>query len=394
MRNIILCGHTGSVNRGCEAIVRSTAKILKLSGYEKNTTVLTFNKNCDEFLNVNDVVDLVAYPKKNIFERALGKINRDFFKNPLWSANCTYKKAFGVVNTDDSIIFNIGGDTYCYGIPYLSIALNMYCEKNNIPSVFWGCSVEDNVLTEKIIKEDLERYDYIIARESLSYDILKQCKKENVYLACDPAFQLPIKETELPKPWKNGNTLGINISPIVMSEAADENITYQNICYLIEKVLNDTDMNICLIPHVYNIEKNLEDIRMLKPVYEKYKSTGRISIVDKELSCTQLKYIISKCRFFIGARTHSTIAAYSTGVPSLVLGYSIKSRGIAKDLFGNEKRYAISWKDLKYKEQLWKMFDENVIQKEEELHNRYNKILPDYKNSIIEVSKKMLGEIK
>ena len=25
----------------------------------------------------------------------------------------------------------------------------MYCEKNNIPSVFWGCSVEDNVLTEK-----------------------------------------------------------------------------------------------------------------------------------------------------------------------------------------------------------------------------------------------------
>ena len=76
------------------------------------------------------------------------------------------------------------------------------------------------------------------------------------------------------------------------------------------------------------------------------------------------------------------------------MGYSIKSRGIAKDLFGNEKDYAISWKDLKYKEQLWEMFDENVIQKEEELHNRYNQILLDYKNSIIEVSKKMLGEIK
>lgn len=64
MRNIILCGNTGSVNRGCEAIVHSTAKILKLAGYEKNTTVLTFNKNYDEFLNVNDVVDLLAYSKK------------------------------------------------------------------------------------------------------------------------------------------------------------------------------------------------------------------------------------------------------------------------------------------------------------------------------------------
>lgn len=394
MKDIILCGHTGSINRGCEAIVRSTSEILKIAGHEKKITAFTFNKNADESLNLNDCVDLVAYPSKNIFEKAIGKINRTFLKNPLWSAKLTYKKAFNVINTNDSIIFNIGGDTYCYGIPNLSIALNLYCKENNIPSVFWGCSVEDNVLSEKVIKDDLARYDYIIARESLSYDILKQCKKDNVYLACDPAFQLPIKETELPQPWKSGDTLGINISPIVMSTTNDDNITYQNICYLIERVLTDTNMNICLIPHVYNVKNDLEDIRILKPIYEKYKNTNRISIVDKELSCTEIKYIISKCRFFIGARTHSTIAAYSTGVPTLVLGYSIKSRGIAKDLFGNEKNYAISWKDLYYKEQLWEMFDNNVIQKEEELHKRYNQILPKYKNSIIEVSKKILGENK
>ena len=42
-------------------------------------------------------------------------------------------------------------------------------------------------------------------------------------------------------------------------------------------------------------------------------------------------------RFFIGARTHATIAAYSTGVPTMVLGYSVKSKGIAKDIFGEEK---------------------------------------------------------
>jgi len=42
-------------------------------------------------------------------------------------------------------------------------------------------------------------------------------------------------------------------------------------------------------------------------------------------------------RFFIGARTHATIAAYSTLVPTMVLGYSVKSKGIAKDIFGEEK---------------------------------------------------------
>ena len=65
---------------------------------------------------------------------------------------------------------------------------------------------------------------------------------------------------------------------------------------------------------------------------EKYKDSGRVCIVD-DCNCMQLKYDISKCRFFVGARTHATIAAYSTCVPTLVVGYSVKSRGIARDLF-------------------------------------------------------------
>lgn len=32
MKKIFLCGHTGSTNRGCEAIVRSTVKILNECG--------------------------------------------------------------------------------------------------------------------------------------------------------------------------------------------------------------------------------------------------------------------------------------------------------------------------------------------------------------------------
>ena len=58
-------------------------------------------------------------------------------------------------------------------------------------------------------------------------------------------------------------------------------------------------------------------------------------------NCMEIKGIISKCRFFIGARTHSTIAAYSTCVPTLAVGYSIKARGIARDIFGTEDNYVV-----------------------------------------------------
>ena len=45
--------------------------------------------------------------------------------------------------------------------------------------------------------------------------------------------------------------------------------------------------------------------------------------------------MISQCRYFIGARTHSTIAALSSGIPTTSISYSIKSKGINKDIFGH-----------------------------------------------------------
>ena len=65
--------------------------------------------------------------------------------------------------------------------------------------------------------------------------------------------------------------------------------------------------------------------------------TNRVILLPNNLTAIQYKGYIARMRFFIGARTHATIAAYSNCVPTMVLGYSIKSRGIAKDLFGEEK---------------------------------------------------------
>ena len=59
----------------------------------------------------------------------------------------------------------------------------------------------------------------------------------------------------------------------------------------------------------------------------------RLFILDSEkYNYCQIRYIISKCEMFIGARTHAVISAYSTCVPTLALGYSVKSKGIAQDL--------------------------------------------------------------
>jgi polysaccharide pyruvyl transferase WcaK-like protein len=44
---------------------------------------------------------------------------------------------------------------------------------------------------------------------------------------------------------------------------------------------------------------------------------------------------------------HASIAAYSSQVPTLVIAYSVKARGIAQDIFGTEKGYVIPVQNLK-----------------------------------------------
>ncbi len=391
MNTVYLCGHTGSMNRGCEAIIRGTSEILKSIGID-NIEVLTFDEKYDKILGLDKVVHLTPYPQKSLTVKVVGKILRDVFKNGTWGHKYFYKPLFKVISSKD-ILFNVGGDTYCYDTPYLSMALNELAQKNGIRNVFWGCSVENNVLSNDLLKNDISRYSYIVSRETLSYETLAKCTgdREKVFLACDPAFHLPVTKTELPKPW-NDNVVGINISPLVIKDVNNGNdIMYRNVYTLIEYIINQTDMNVCLIPHVYNIENNLQDIAVLKRIYSRYSDTNRVSIVDSELSCTELKFIISRCRFFIGARTHATIAAYSTGVPTIALSYSVKSLGIAQDLFGKQDGYVIRHKNITDENELKDAFVNTLSNNENAIRERYKKILPEYKQSIIDVTRKIIG---
>ena len=64
----------------------------------------------------------------------------------------------------------------------------------------------------------------------------------------------------------------------------------------------------------------------------------RVRLVDaRSWSSRHLKFLISRLRAFIGARTHATIAGMSRSVPTISIGYSVKARGINLDVFGTDK---------------------------------------------------------
>ena len=106
--------------------------------------------------------------------------------------------------------------------------------------------------------------------------------------------------------------VGLNVSPLVVENEAVPGITMENYRALIRHILDTTQMNVALIPHV--VWKNNDDRTVLKRLYEDFKETGRIVLIE-DGGCEELKGYIARCRFFIGARTHATIAAYSSLVP-------------------------------------------------------------------------------
>ena len=273
----------------------------------------------------------------------------------------------------DAAAFSIGGDNYCY--PWSakqSVQFNREIRKYSSKTILWGCSVSREAVTSEV-KEDLAAYDLITAREQISYQLLKAINPHTVQVA-DPAFLLAREDLPLPSGFVENNTVGINISPLIMDYVGDNSIILENYRGLIRYILSKTDMSICLIPHVVWSYNN--DHKPIQVLYEEFADSGRVSKIE-DGNCMQLKGFIARCRFFVGARTHATIAAYSSCVPTLVAGYSVKSRGIARDLFGTDEGYVIPVQKLSSAEDLTNQFqwlEKTETEQKEKLKNR----IPDY----------------
>lgn len=323
--------HYDGGNRGCEGIAKGTAKILGES--VNNLIGYCSDINLDTRLGVNKYVTL----KPKTFQ--LPFLSRIFRKAELLLARSDYAKRyvmhkylfspfFNQLHSGD-IVLSTGGDMLCYQDNEVN-TMTDYLYRKGIKSVLWGCSMgESNLTAEKM--ETLDKFSLIYARETLTYDFFKKLGLKNIVCLPDPAFVLEPEKIELPDFFRTAPVLGLNISNYVIGGFDLQTKVGKEICGLIEYLLNKTELQILLIPHVLWAKQ--DDRKISKYVYDKYCGTGRVHLLDSDsYNYLQIRYVISNCKFFIGGRTHAVISAYSTCVPTIALGYSIKSKGIAKDL--------------------------------------------------------------
>lgn len=369
---LVMYLHGGSGNHGCEAIVNSTCHMTE----ELPKLLVTNSAQEDQAYSLAPLCDILQ--ERKIAEHFLAHVWyyawRKVFHDPESFMRYRFRDVLG--KNRSPLYLSVGGDMYCYELSKKEamVANSTFCKAGS-KTVLWGCSLEPELLRDPAVVEDMKRYTLITPRESITTRALLDAGvTENVRQYPDPAFSLMPEETELPPQFQKGHTIGINVSPMIVRNETVRGITIQNYRKLIEYILGTTQESIALIPHV--MWKNNDDRLTLQELYRGYEENERVLLFG-DMSCQKVKYLISQCRVFIGARTHATIAAYSSLVPTLVIGYSVKARGIAQDLFGSQEHYVLPVQALSEEGELIGAY-RWMMEHEDEIRRRLTEVMPEY----------------
>lgn len=393
-RQIILYMHAGSGNHGCEAIVNGLCRMIM-----EKAVLVSYRAGEDEKYSLKEFCEIKQ--ERSFDKHKLAHVFYYLYRKLTKDAESFIRYRYHQIFREKKFLLavSIGGDNYCYESMLQDLRLaNSAFDKAGIPTVLFGCSIEPELLDCKEIVMDLARYHTIIARESVTFEALKRVFDERnkempgqagrtPQICCypDPAFTLKAKELPLPEGFIKGNTVGINVSPMIRDNEKTAGITME--CYqeLIRYLIENTAMQIALIPHV--VWESNDDRKPLHELYEHFKESGRVVEVG-DASCEELKGYIGRCRMFVGARTHATIAAYSSCVPTLVVGYSVKAKGIARDLFGCEEHYVLPVQSLKQKDDLVRGF-RWLMDHEREIRDRLMEKMPVYQKQALMAGKEV-----
>lgn len=342
-KRFVLAGHGGFYNRGCEAIVRTTASLLREQFPE-----------CEIALISNDAVRDRAHPAGaglHIMDTRAYRWSPEWFgwqarkllRQPIPPREQVPRAPRRAVRDADAVL-QIGGDNFTsdYGLhPHSPLLVpNDIARENDIPLVFWGASVGpfDSAELERLVLDHLRRAALITVRESVSADYLADRGiSDNVVRVSDPAMILEPSPLDLSPFWPEAErVLGLNLSPLSCRYRSDGDMDFGRKLgdAVINEVLRWEGWGVLLVPHVTGVEGN-DDYLYMAPLAECSSAPERVRLCPPVLNAAETKYVVSQFDMLMAARTHATIAAFSTGVPTISLAYSRKAHGINLDLFGH-----------------------------------------------------------
>jgi colanic acid/amylovoran biosynthesis protein len=337
-------------NRGCEAIVRSTVGLLRAQFGDIRVLVPSVHIERDR-AQWPDAADAgVSFVSAYLPRHARYWVNLQRLPLPaLKRMGWPFAMPGWLKEQIDGVdaVLALGGDNYSldYRIPSPVIGLDKLAMDLGKPVILWGASVgpfEKEPDFVQPVTRHLARMNFVAVRESASYAYLtRTLGLDNVVQMADPAFTLDTQAVDLAgfRPTGKNGILGVNVSALIERYKRKEQDLRAEVADFIRHAVREHGLGVLLVPHVNPLKGQHAggDAVYMAGLLARLRDLGSaVTMMPNGLNAAQTKYVIGHLRFLIGARTHATIAALSGGVPTVSIAYSVKARGINRDLFGHE----------------------------------------------------------
>ena len=201
--------------------------------------------------------------------------------------------------------------------------------KNRIPFILGPQTIGPfhGRTARNIARYIIDSTNYIAVRDEISSDCCHEISGDcKVQIASDLAMELPF-ETGASWNSRNGKqNVGLNVS-LLLWDQADKfkfRFDYKEFTKELIEALMKAGACVHLVAHVYDsIPQN--EYWLMNELHKQYPDT---IVAPQFRNPIEAKNYLSQLDFFIGARMHATIGAFSAGVPVVPISYSRKFEGL------------------------------------------------------------------
>ena len=231
-----------------------------------------------------------------------------------------------------------------------------------------------NAVIQQQAKKSLEKAEFVLARDKQSYDyILQSTKQKNISEVVDMALFMPFKKKSFKDDFIH---VGLNVSGLLWHGGYTKNNQFSLKCDyqdLTNKIIGFftslPNVKLHIVSHVVSQDSKIEnDYEVAYNIVETF-NTDNLILAPFFINPIQAKSYISGFDFFLGARMHAAIAAFSAGVPVFPLAYSRKFNGLFVDTLNyNHMGDMVNQEPLSMLKQIEQAFNQKHILAKEIKH--------------------------
>lgn len=276
-------------------------------------------------------------------------IRRKLFKGKLWQIYMEVDLVLLAHDNAFSLVHNF---------------LILFCKLMGKKVVMYGASILPHVYEKTLprifTKYCLEKLDLITLREFKSEEFLKRVGLDpsRLHVTADKAFILePVDKDTALKLLKENNIVPDRTPLIGMTAVYYGSGVYRKglinykdprekysvytgiLARVVDFLVKELGAKVIFMPHTIGPTEANDDRMVAADILSKAEVKTGIYAINGDYTASELKGMIGCFDFFVGARTHSVIAATAMGVPSVVLSYpkDYRTYGIIGDMLGQSR---------------------------------------------------------